>query len=92
MAVPDFIQMIHVTSGGDHDSDVVLTTSLRVMWAVSYLLDAVIYIWMKTSVRRLLKKKLGFHHNRVHVWGWDGVTSSSAHVTTVTRLASESIM
>ena len=57
MAVPDFIQMGYVASGQSHDGHFVLTTSLRILWAISYLIDAVIDILIKTSVRNLLKQK-----------------------------------
>ena len=71
--------MAHVMSGGDHYSDVILTTSLRIMWACSYLVDAIIYIWIKTSVRNLLKRKMGFRRNRVRVLrGWEGCSLATS--------------
>ena len=57
MAIPDFIQMGFVASGESHDGMFVLTTSLRILWAISYLIDAIIYIFIKTSVRNLLHEK-----------------------------------
>ena len=73
MAVPDFIQMACVASGQSHDGHFVLTTCLRILWAISYFIDAVIYILIKTSVRNLLKEKFGLKRE----------TSSRAYVTSM---------
>ena len=54
-AVPDLIQMTFVYLG--YHNNIGVETLMRILWALSYLSDAFIYIWVKTSVRRLLKKK-----------------------------------
>ena len=53
-----------------------MITALRILWAMSYIADAIIYIWLKVSVRKLLREKLKMRGvNRVNV----------AMVTVVTR-------
>ena len=45
--------------GHGHEPNTILTTSLRLMWAITYFIDAIIYILLKKSVRKLLKEKFG---------------------------------
>lgn len=59
MAIPDFVQTFYVAMGNDHNHNFVLNTTLRILWALCYISDAIIYIWLKDSVRNLLKRKLG---------------------------------
>ena len=58
MCVPAFVQTVHVAMGNGHDYDVIINNVLRILWSMSYLMDAIIYIFLKKSVRRLLKLKL----------------------------------
>ena len=78
MAIPDLVQTFYVTMQDVEDE--VLGNVLRILWAMSYLTDAVIYIWLKVSVRELLRRKLGLGRtNRVDVVG-----TRSRRVTTAT--------
>ena len=64
MVIPEFVNLSRVASGRKSTEDVALTTCLKIMWTLSYLVDAVIYIWMKTSVRKLMKRKLQVRRKR----------------------------
>ena len=56
MAIPDLLNLFIVNINGNHD--ITLRITLKISWALSYLSDAIIYIWIKPSVRKLLIKKL----------------------------------
>ena len=56
MAIPEMIHLFYIRQ---RHEPVVLKTVLCILWALSYLCDAIIYIWMKPSVKALLKYKLG---------------------------------
>ena len=57
MFIPSFVQTVHVAMGNKHNYDVIINNVLRILWSVSYLADAIIYIFLKKSVRRLLHVK-----------------------------------
>ena len=59
MCIPSFTQTIHVALGYKHDYDVIINNVLRILWSMSYLSDAIIYIFLRKSVRRLLQAKFG---------------------------------
>lgn len=60
MAIPEMIHLSVVVISGYHYTP--LKIVLTILWALSYFSDAIIYIWMKPSVRKLMKKKLGLYH------------------------------
>ena len=66
MAIPEMIHLCLVVSNGNHFDP--LKTILTILWALSYFSDAIIYIWMKPSVKRVLLRKLGIRRRawRIH--------------------------
>ena len=73
MVIPEFVNLSIVASEGEYDNDI--RSCLRIMWTMSYLVDALIYIWMKASVWKLLKRKLR--------WRTDQRLLSRATMTTI---------
>ena len=65
MVIPEFVNFSQVVSGHKHCDDSVLMICLRILWTMSYLVDAIIYIWIRTSVRKLLKRKLRKRRRRI---------------------------
>ena len=59
MAIPDMISPYCIHHIWEDRSNAE-NTMIRISFAVSYLSDAIIYIWVKYSVRTLLLSKLGF--------------------------------
>ena len=66
MVIPEMIHLCLVVIKGTHFNP--LKTILTILWALSYLSDAIIYIFMKPSVRRLLLRKFGVRRRerRIH--------------------------
>ena len=65
MAIPEIIHLSFIYM--ERKPGVRLRTILKIFWALTYLSDAFIYIWMKPSVKKLLLRKLGIcpRKNRV---------------------------
>ena len=66
VAIPEMIHLWLVVIKGTHFNP--LKTILAILWALSYFSDAVLYIWMKPSVKRLLLRKLRicWREKRIH--------------------------
>ena len=59
MAIPEMIHLSFVYM--ERKPGVTMKTTLKIFWSFSYLGDAIIYIWMKPSVKKLLMRKLGIN-------------------------------
>lgn len=62
MVIPEWIHLFEVVL--NKNDDLTINTILRFLWTLSYFCDAIIYIWLKPSVKRLLKKKISFKRRK----------------------------
>ena len=63
IAIPSLVRFFCLSIG--NINDVMLNTTLRVLFPLGSFIDALIYVWINKSVRQLLKKKLGIKRGSV---------------------------